>query len=67
MPYSSWVSGFDFRRWTRFVGLAPIVVEMEPDLLNRTEWHRDTPPTIAECRFCYDFVIDSALRLQDDQ
>jgi hypothetical protein len=26
---------------------------------------RATPPTAEDCRFCFDFVIDSALRLQE--
>ena len=47
--------GIDFRRWSRFIGLAPMVIEMQPGQLNRTEWHRETPPTQDECRFCYDF------------
>jgi cellobiose-specific phosphotransferase system component IIA len=57
--------GLDFGQWQRFMNLAPSVIELRPGQLNRTEWHRETPPTVDECRFCYDFVIDSALRLQE--
>lgn len=57
--------GLDFGRWQRFMTLTPAVIDLQPGQLNRTEWHGETPPTLGECRFCYDFVIDSALRLQE--
>jgi hypothetical protein len=59
--------GLDFERWQRFMRLTPTVLELQPGQLNRTGWHGDTPPTLDECRFCYDFVIDSALRLQESE
>jgi hypothetical protein len=57
--------GLDFGRWQQFMELTPTVIELQPGQLNRTEGRADAPPTIEECRVCYDFVIDSALRLQE--
>jgi hypothetical protein len=56
--------GLDFAQWQRFINLTPTVIELQPGQLSRTEWHGSSPPTLGECRLCYDFVIDSALRLQ---
>lgn len=58
--------GLDFARFRRFIALAPRVIELQPGQLNRTEWHRENePPTPEECQSCYDFVVDSALRLEE--
>jgi hypothetical protein len=57
--------GLDFGRWQRFVHLTPTVIELQPGELGRSEWHGETRPPRDECGFCYDFVIDSALRLQE--
>lgn len=58
--------GLDFGRWARFMSLAPAIHDFGGGQLNRTEWHRENePPTLKECEFCYEFVIDSALHLQE--
>jgi hypothetical protein len=58
--------GLDFGRWGRFRGLTPKISErMSGELL--VERRHGVPPTLDQCRFCYDFVIDSALRLQEQQ
>jgi len=59
--------GIDYERYVRFIGLTPTIVKHGPDpaAWGRSEWHDERPPTIDECRFCFDFVIESALRLQE--
>ncbi len=60
--------GIDYERYLRFASLAPVVVMLaseDPSRWGRAEWHRDSPPTLDDCRFCFDFVIDSSLRLQE--
>ena len=58
--------GLDFGRWRRFRGLTPKITERMTGELS-VERRRGVPPTLDQCRFCYDFVIDSALRLQEQQ
>jgi hypothetical protein len=60
--------GIDYQRHARFVDLTPMVVthgREDPDEWGRTEPDADKPATLEGCRFCFDFVIDSALRLQE--
>jgi len=57
--------GLDAQRWRRFMAITPVVLELQPGQLNRTDWHRNEPPTVQEVEFCYDFVVDCALRLQE--
>lgn len=62
--------GIDYRRYTKFRLLTPSVRRMGNDQYNvqiiashpsRPAW----PPALDACRFCFDFVIESAIRLQD--
>ncbi len=62
--------GIDYRRFTKFRLLTPVVfmfsngppqVQIFPNSPNRPSW----PPSLEACRFCFDFVIESAIRLQD--
>lgn len=58
--------GLDFGRWQRFRALTPrIIGRMSGEPL--VERRHRVPPTLDQCRFCYEFVIDSALRLQEQQ
>jgi hypothetical protein len=60
--------GIDYQRHSRFVDLTPMVIthgRENPAEWARTEADSDRPATLEGCRFCFDFVIDSALRLQD--
>jgi hypothetical protein len=57
--------GLDYRQYVRFRQYAPEVFRFLGD-----EWDciKNEPPTnrtSEDCQFCYDFVIDSAIRLQD--
>jgi hypothetical protein len=58
-------AGLDFARWERFRLLTPRIIERQSGelLVER----RGVRPTLDHCRFCYDFVIDSALRLQEQR
>ncbi len=56
--------GLDYRRFARFEALTPPVWHAAGGMTNVT------PPSIPgtteeECRFCFDFVIDTAIRLQE--
>lgn len=63
--------GIDYRRYTKFRLLTPVVfmfpggpnyeVQILPDVPGGPSW----PPPLEACRFCFDFVIDTAIRLQD--
>jgi hypothetical protein len=58
--------GLDYRRYVKFRLLAPEVHKIQGA---QGEIYLGPPPpqnhTIEECQFCYDFVIDSAIRIQD--
>lgn len=60
--------GLDFSRWQRFVALAPRIIQRQDERLT-VVWARPLgrPRTVDECRECYDFVIDSAVRLQESR
>ena len=63
--------GLDYRRYAKFRLLSPPVTEAmrdgtsgprhAPDATEGRPW----PPTAESCRYCFDFVIESALRLQE--
>lgn len=57
--------GLDYRRYVRFIALTPFVVGHGRGQYGQSERRRDTPPTLEECRFCLDFVIESAMRVQE--
>jgi hypothetical protein len=58
--------GLDFRRFARFVSLTPQAWK-DPLTEEYKVTHRNTGYKLVpeDCRFCYDFVIESALRLQE--
>jgi hypothetical protein len=53
--------GFDFRRYRQFVNLTPTVSG------GRVYRQSDPTPTMDRCRFCFDFVVESAIKLQEDR
>lgn len=57
--------GLDYRRYLRFRSLTPVVVWQQRTQYGRSEWRHDAPPTLEGCRFCLDFVVDAAIRLQE--
>jgi hypothetical protein len=56
--------GLDYRNYVIFRSLAPSVAQSMSGIFRSTRFPRKIPLSIEECRFCFDFVIDSALRLQ---
>jgi hypothetical protein len=63
--------GIDYRRYAKFRLLTPRVVNTQGSFLangepyNVLRFHRETAPSLQDCRFCYDFVVESALHLQE--
>jgi len=58
--------GFDYRRFAKFDSLTPRVVRvMSGDYLPGGA--PDSAPTLDDCRYCFDFVIEGALGLQDSE
>lgn len=63
--------GIDYRRYTKFRLLTPVVrrimsseryvTQIMPKYAGGPNW----PPSAEACRFCFDFVIDTAIRLQE--
>jgi hypothetical protein len=60
--------GIDYRRYTKFRLLTPNVSTTtgsgRHDVSRHPRGSAD-PPSYVDCRFCFDFVIDAAIRLQD--
>ena len=56
--------GLDYRRYTKFQLLTPYVIQTG-DGNYHCSAKRSEKPLIEEYEFCYNFVIDSAIRLQD--
>jgi len=57
--------GLDYRRYVKFRVLTPYIIKMLSGDYHISRGRRDEPPSIEECHFCYDFVVESAIRLQD--
>lgn len=61
--------GLDYRRYVKFIRLAPHVTRFpggdSGDRYEIARLRKTELPSIEEYRFCYDFVIDSAIRLQE--
>jgi hypothetical protein len=56
--------GLDYRRYVKFLLLTPGVVGTYEGGYTIHERDRDDSPSLEDCRFCYDFVVESALHLQ---
>jgi len=57
--------GIDYRRYTKFSLLTPAII-MFSDKNYCAQMHRQSWPLSPEaCRFCFDFVVETAFRLHD--
>ena len=54
--------GFDYRKFSKFQSLTPTVV-LTGDRVHVSE--PSSQATLEDCRFCLDYVIECAIRLQD--
>jgi hypothetical protein len=57
--------GLDYRRYAQFRMLSPPRHLLKIDPKIRTSPAEKLPTSEADCRFCLDFVVDSALQLQE--
>ncbi len=57
--------GLDYRRYVKFRLLTPFVTRVLNGDYALSRSRRDEPRSIEECHFCNDFVIESAIHLQD--
>lgn len=57
--------GMDFRRYVKFDYITPFVTQVLSGKYVIDIDPRQNPPTIEDCEFCLNFVIDSALKLQE--
>jgi len=58
--------GLDYRRYVKFNRLTPRVTRfIGSDRYQISYIRGEEPPSVEECRFCYDFVVESAIRLQE--
>lgn len=56
--------GLDYRRYVKFRLLTPGVVGVYEGGYTVHRFERDDLPSLEDCRFCYDFVIECAMHLQ---
>jgi len=57
--------GLDYRRYDKFTQLTPSVKKIPGGDYYIPSIKRERAPTAYECRFCLDFVVESAIRLQE--
>jgi hypothetical protein len=57
--------GLDYRRYVKFRLFTPQVTKVLSGDYHISRGRRDALPSIEECHFCYDLVVESAIRLQD--
>lgn len=59
--------GFDYRKYARFLLLTPHVMRAVSGDYNvsRKNWGEKGLPTIDDVQFCIDFVIESAIKLEE--
>jgi hypothetical protein len=57
--------GLDYRRYVKFRLLTPHLIKVPYGDYHISRGRQDEPRSIEECHFCYDFVIESAIHLQD--
>ena len=57
--------GLDYRRYVRFKLLTPSIVQVIGGDYVIQRRQREKVPSTEDLRFCHDFVIESAIRLQD--
>lgn len=57
--------GFDYKKYAKFKLLTPRVESNWGEGYSVDEISSKKPLTLDDCKFCFDYVIDSAIRLQD--
>jgi len=57
--------GLDYCRYAKFQLLTPYVRRIPNGPYHLARRQQDKPPSIDECQFCHDFVVESAIRLQE--
>lgn len=57
--------GFDYKKYAKFKLLTPHVIIHYDGTHNVLDTPSKISPTLEECKFCFDYVIESAIRLQD--
>jgi len=57
--------GLDYRRYAKFRLLTPYVRTIPGGAPHVQRFRREKPTSQEDCRFCYDFVIESSLHLQE--
>lgn len=56
--------GLDYRRYAKFRLFTPIIVKPSREYIIVRRIGKE-PPSVKDCHFCYDFVVESAIRLQE--
>jgi len=58
--------GIDFRRYTRFRLLTPLIIQTsETEEIFQITGAEKEPSSFEDCRFCLDFVVETAIALQE--
>ena len=57
--------GLDYRRYAKFRLFVPYITRIPRGPYHIVRSKREKVPSIDDCRFCYDFVIETALHLQE--
>jgi len=57
--------GLDYRRYAKFRLFTPHITKIPEGPYHIVRSKREKAPSIDDCRFCYDFVIETALHLQE--
>mgnify|MGYP001172913798 CR=1 FL=1 len=58
--------GLDYQRYVKFQRMTPPVVRIMGDVPYQVlHGNQDKPPSLERCRFCYDFVVSSAIHVQN--
>lgn len=59
------VLGLDYKRYAKFRRLTPEVVMLPDGTYRPLPRARKKSLTADDCEFCYDFVVETALRIQE--
>lgn len=57
--------GLDYRRFAKFRLFTPLITKLLSGEYSLDRVKREEPPSVNDCYFCYDFVVESAIRLQE--
>lgn len=62
------ILGLDYRRYVKFQRLTPSIMSPRHKrdyVIYRSEQSEENSASMEDCRFCFDFVVECAIRLQD--